>query len=398
MLFEELPALMLTGPRAAGKTTTAQQHAKTVVRLDRPAEAAAFDADPDAALAALPEPVVLDEWQAVPGVLGAVKRAVDTDPRPARFLLTGSVRADLLDETWPGTGRVVRVRMDGLTVRESAGRLGGPSFLERLGSARIDAFPPPRNPPDLCGYVELAIRGGYPEPVLRLSPDGARAWTQGYIDQLLTRDAATLDGPRDPARLRRYFESLALSTAGMPEHKTLYDAAGINRKTAVGYDRLLVNLFVLDLLPAWTTNRLARLVRAQKRHLVDTSLVGAALDLDATAILRDGDLLGRMLESFVLAQVRPEAHLASAAPRLHHVRDRDGRHEADLLAELPGSDIVAIEVKATAAATPSDARHLAWLRDRIGDRFRAGAVLHTGPRPYVLGERILALPICVLWD
>jgi hypothetical protein len=65
------------GPRAAGKTTTAEQHARTVVRLDRRAEAVAFEADPDAALRSLEEPVLLDEWQVVPGVLGAVKRAVD---------------------------------------------------------------------------------------------------------------------------------------------------------------------------------------------------------------------------------------------------------------------------------------------------------------------------------
>ena len=90
-LFGELPALMLTGPRAAGKTTTARRHARTVVRLDREAEATAFDADPDSALGVLPEPVLLDEWQAVPGVLAAVKRAVDDDPRPGRFLMTGSL-------------------------------------------------------------------------------------------------------------------------------------------------------------------------------------------------------------------------------------------------------------------------------------------------------------------
>jgi predicted AAA+ superfamily ATPase len=80
-----------------------------VVRLDRPAEAVAFRADPDAALRGLPEPVLLDEWQAVPEVFGAVKRAVDQEHRAGRYLLTGSVRADLEAQTWPGTGRVVRI-------------------------------------------------------------------------------------------------------------------------------------------------------------------------------------------------------------------------------------------------------------------------------------------------
>ena len=87
-LLGELPALILTGPRATGKTTTAARYAKTVVRLDREAEAAAFRADPDAALRSLEEPVLLDEWQVVPGVLGALKRAVDAAPRPGRFIVT----------------------------------------------------------------------------------------------------------------------------------------------------------------------------------------------------------------------------------------------------------------------------------------------------------------------
>ena len=92
-LAAELSALMIVGPRAVGKTTTAERYAATTIRLDVPAEAAAFAADPDAALRGLEEPVLLDEWQAVPDVLGAVARSVNADPRPGRFVLTGSVRA-----------------------------------------------------------------------------------------------------------------------------------------------------------------------------------------------------------------------------------------------------------------------------------------------------------------
>ena len=130
-LFGQPPALMLVGPRAAGKTTSARQLVSTVVRLDRAAEAAAFVADPDAALRALPEPILLDEWQSVPSVLGAVKRAADEEPHPGRFLLTGGVHADLETETWPGTGRVVRLPMYGLTQREVVGRAEGISFVDR---------------------------------------------------------------------------------------------------------------------------------------------------------------------------------------------------------------------------------------------------------------------------
>ncbi|MGA9284403.1 MAG: DUF4143 domain-containing protein [Solirubrobacteraceae bacterium] len=396
-LFAGLPAISIVGPRATGKTTIARRLSRSVVQLDDPAEAAAFQADADAALSALPEPVLLDEWQAVPSVLGAVKRAVDLGSGAGRFLLTGSVRAKFAGATWPGTGRVVDVRMYGLTMREILGRLSGEPFLDKLARADIDAFLMPANPPDLVGYVELALCGGFPDAVLGASADIRRAWLNGYLDQLLTRDPESLEEDRDPHRLKLYFEALALNTAGLAQSKTLYEAARIDHKTASAYERLFINLLVLDILPAWTANRLSRMTRTGKRYLVDTSLVSAALDLDGRAVLRDGDLLGRMIDTFVLAQIRPEVVLASFRSRLYHLRSRDAGHEIDLVAELSGGDIVAVEIKSSAAPTRSDARHLEWLRERLGDRFLAGAVLHTGPRPFPLSERIFALPIASLW-
>ncbi len=394
-LVRQLPAVFITGPRATGKTTTAARRAGTVVRLDRDAEAAAFRADPDAALRGLPEPVLLDEWQVVPGVLGAVKRAVDADPRAGRFIVTGSARSDLEGDLWPGTGRLVRVPMVGMAVREQAGLGPATAFFDRV-AAGADLAPAPDSP-DLRGYVELLLLGGFPEAALRLGPTARRHWIESYVDHLVTRDAEQLEGGRDPVRLRRYLEAYALNTAGVVEEKTLLEAAGINRKTAQAYERLLGNLLVVESLPAWTSNRLKRLVLTPKRHLVDPALVVGVLRLDADAVLRDGDLMGRLLETFVLAQLRAELPVTAARPRLHHVRQQQGRFEVDLLAELAGGGLVGIEVKATAAPGPADARHLAGLRDRFPDTFVAGVVLHTGPRTYGLGERLTAVPISALW-
>lgn len=394
-LLEELPALLIVGPRATGKTTTAIRHAATVVRLDRPAEAEAFRADPDAALRGLEEPVLVDEWQAVPDVLGAVKRAVDADPRPGRYLLTGSVRAELEADTWAGTGRLVRIPMHGMTVREQLGRPGEPPLIDRLaGGDEPQTLP---DPPDLLGYVELALSSGFPEAALALSAVGRDRWLESYVDQLVTRDALLLEQGRDPVRLRRYLESYALGSAGTVEDKTLFEAAGVNRKTAVAYERLLTNLLVIEGIPAWTSNRLKRLVLSPKRYLVDAGLFAGILRLDARGVLRDGDLLGRVLDTFVAAQLRSELPLARTRPRLYHLRTQQGRHEVDLVAELAGGGIVAIEVKADSAPRSDAARHLAWLRDQLGDGFVAGVVLHTGPRVYALGERISAAPICSLW-
>ena len=286
--------------------------------------------------------------------------------------------------------------MLGMTVRElRGGRLG--SLLDEVDEHGAAALPAPRSPPDLRGYLELALRSGFPEPALHLAAETRSVWLDSYIEQLLTRDAEQLSSGRDPDRLRRYFEAVALNTAGVVTETTLYQAAGINRRTAVAYEQLLKNLFVIEWLPAWSSNRLKRLTRTPKRHLIDPSLAAVALRLDANAILRDGDLLGRMLDGFVTAQIRADAAVSQTLPRLHHLRQEDGRHEIDLLIEMRAQRVVAIEVKADAAPSSDAARHLRWLKHELGERFLLGIVFHTGPRRYEIEERIVAAPIATLW-
>jgi predicted AAA+ superfamily ATPase len=389
-----LPAVMVVGPRACGKTTTARRHAVQVVHLDRPSEAFAFQSDADDALTRVREPVLIDEWQEVPAVLGAVKRALDEGAfTPNRFILTGSALPLSGQHGWLGTGRVVDLRMDPLTRREIGGRVGGSLFLDRL---RVGGDFDPAEPARLSDYLAWALRGGFPEVALDVPASHARRWLDGYIDRLVTHDVRALAGQRDSDALRRYLAALAANTAGVVQNKTLYEVADIAATTARAYDQLLRNMFVLDTVPAWSTNRLSRLIDTPKRFLVDPGLAGALLGLSLDGLLRDGDMVGRVLETFVLSQLRPEAQVCADRPRLHHFRDKDGRHEVDLIVDY-GSQVAAVEVKAGAAPSVRDFRHLRWLRDSLGDRFSCGVLLHTGPAPARVDDRIFAAPISTIW-
>ncbi|MCY3948698.1 MAG: DUF4143 domain-containing protein [Acidimicrobiaceae bacterium] len=191
--------------------------------------------------------------------------------------------------------------------------------------------------------------------------------------------------------------ALAVNSAGTPQHKTPYEAAGIDRRTAQSYDQLLSDLVVVDQLSAWAQNRLKRLSRTPKRYLIDSGLMAGVLEVGRDDALGDAALLGALIDTFVVAQLRAEAPVAEARYRLSHLRDQNGRREVDVIAELPRGRLIGIEIKAAAGVRRSDARHLLWLRDSMGDAFVAGVVLHTGRDTFEFGDRIVAAPISALW-
>ena len=387
-------AVMVVGPRACGKTTSAARLASSLVRLDQPATANVFRADPDAALAGRAEPVLLDEWQDVAEVLGAVKRSVDADSHAGRFVLTGSVSGQLDAVSWPGTGRLVRLEMFGLTMRERQGRVGGrPSVKELLrGEVRL-----PTDRPNLVDYVDLALVGGFPEVVRLADAADRRVWLDSYVDQLVTRDVGRVSGGRDPERLRRYLQAWALNSAGLADDVTIYGAVGIDRRTHVAYEQVLRNTYSVDLVPAWTSNRLKRLVLSPKRYVVDPALMAAAARIGRSDIVDNADLLGRLIDTFVVAELRSHLAVESVRPTLSHIRTGGGRNEVDLVIEYDGGRVFGIEIKATSVPRPRDARHLFWLAEALGDQFAGGVVFHTGPEMLELGPRVLALPLCSLW-
>lgn len=145
---------------------------------------------------------------------------------------------------------------------------------------------------------------------------------------------------------------------------TLAEAAALDRRTATSYLDLLEDLRVIERLPAWSTNRMSRLVKTPKHYVTDTGMAAHLAGDDLGGLLRNGDRLGRLIDTFVLAQIRPLLKLASPAVTAFHVRDANQRREVDLA---------------------------------LGPTFRRGLVVHTGSMTYPLAERICAVPIAALW-
>jgi uncharacterized protein len=392
------PAVLIVGPRAWGKTTTARRLCRSVIRLDIPAQAAAVQADPDSALRNLDEPVLIDEWQLMPEIIGAVKRSVDDDPRPGRFVLTGSSQADLTESGWPATGRIVRLTMYPLVGRERHGDVTEESLIDRVLSEGTDALAEVTSTWDLRDYLTHALTSGWPE-ALRAPHERARdRWLTAYVDHLVTREVPSMGISKDPVKLRRYLQALAANTAGIPTHKLLHDSAGITRQTALGFDDLFDSVLLTQRVPAWSSGPTERAVRLPKRYVTDPGLAAAILRADSRRIMRDADLLGRIIDTLVAAQLRAECTISTMGADLFHLRDTNGRREVDLVIEARDGSIIAVEVKAAATATVHDARHLVWLRQQMGNRFVAGFLVHTGPRAVRFEDRILGVPISGLWS
>lgn len=394
-LIEELPAFMITGPRACGKTTTARRRANSTLQLDTPRDALLMREEPDQQLRGLEAPILIDEWQDVPESLSAVKRAVDEKPQPGRFLITGSVRARTLAGTWPGTGRITPLQMHPLTQDELVNEAQNLDFVDRLFRQDLPTAIPSESP-TISDYVTLAAAGGFPQ-AHRGSPKFREQWFEGYVSQAVGRDVEPLGEVREPLAMERLLRAAALNTAGIPTHETLVRAAATSRETADRYMDLLEELGLIERTPAWGHNRLKRMIKSPKVHVTDTGLALWLTGIGAEAVLEDSNLLGRLIESYVAMQLRPMLSAGPRRGRMAHLRDSNGRREVDFIIEDRRGDIVVAEVKASANIDRRMARHMEWLRDEVGDQFKTGVLFHTGRTIHQMSDRIWAMPISTLW-
>ena len=387
-------AVELRGPRGVGKTTTALQRAGAVLALQDQDTAAAVRDDPRSALLGQRAPLLIDEWQEVPEVLWAVKAHIDTSSAPGQFIVTGSVRADNWEQM-PLTGRSEAIDMYPFSVAERRGTGEAP-----LGQRLFEGLDLEAEEIDLSvnDYIGLALQSGYPNTMDEPDPEARAARLRNRIDGTVNVD--TLVGRHNRSKLAEFLSCYALHSGGVVPLQRLCDEIGISRNTGDAYLRLLTRTYLVADAPSYHTNRISHLRRAPKRLLVDAGLLAAAWDADAASIRHSADLRGRLIETFVAAQLRVQAPASSVRYRLAHLRRND--REVDFVLDGGIRGVAAVEVKAGVHGGRNEARHLFWLRDLLGDSFVGGVLLHTGRRgPRRLddgaGGCIWSAPLSTLW-
>ncbi len=393
--------VVVTGPRQVGKTTLVRQvlgTAGTLIRLDDEVTLQAAVRDPMGVATYGPIPRAFDEIQrAGDSLVRSIKTVVDDDRQRGQFLLNGS--ADFLivptiSESL--AGRAVFLDLWPFTQGEMAG--SDERFLPRLfhDPAQWSEFPP--STINSAEYLDRICRGGYPEAI-KLPPASRRAWFRNYVRAISERDIKELTGARRAQQLPKVLGLLAARTSGELVISQIHTAAGLaNRMTTDDYVGYLKMVYLVHFLPAWSRNVTKKITRHPKIHLVDTGLGTGILGKTPEALARPTEpMRGPLFETFVVNEIIRQASWWDEALQFHHLRDRDGA-EIDLLIETADGKVAAIEVKASSSVNPSDARWLAWLRDKIPDDFHIGIVFYTGDRPYSLGDRLVALPISYLWN
>lgn len=406
-LMPGLAAISIEGPKAVGKTATALTRAATVYALDDAGQRQIIEADP-ARLTQGKPPILVDEWQKWPSSWDLVRRAVDANPSPGRFLLTGSASPAGVD-THSGAGRIVPIRMRPLSLAER-GFSASVSLAELLSGARPDISG--TTPASLGDYVTEILTSGFPG-MRRLNDRQLRASLDGYLERVIDRDfpeqGMTL---RRPDTLRAWMRAYAAATSTTASFESIRDAAmpGVGNRpsiaTTLPWRDILTRLWILDPVSAWlpSNNRLNELAAADKHHLADPALAARLLhatprkllsgDQTEPAIPRDSTFLGALFESLVALNLRVYAQAAEAEVR--HLRTHRGEHEIDFIVIGPDGGIVAVEVKLSATVDARDTKHLKWLKDRIGDQLLDALLVTTGTEAYRRTDGIAVVPAALL--
>lgn len=393
--LSDTPVVLIVGPRRAGKTTLVRKMGdakRDYITLDDQTVLAAAQSDPVGFVREL-DRAIIDEIQRAPELLLAIKKSVDEDYRPGRFLLTGSANVLTLPRVADSlAGRIETIEMLPLARSEIEGK--APTFLERLFDGRLQSA---RNAIVGDDLVRLILLGGFPEALARESERRRQDWARSYVNSVLTRDLRDIADIEKLTELPKFVRLLAEHSGQLVNYSQLGGAIGVSHKTGQRYVGLLEQVFLVSTLQPWFTNELKRISKTPKLHFLDSGLLATIRGLGFDRIKADRTLLGSLLESFVFSEVLKLMAASDLRLTPYHFRDQQMR-EVDIVLERDDGTIVGIEIKASASVAARDFAGLRTLAQACGDRFAYGVVLYDNTDVVPFGDRIAAVPLSALWN
>lgn len=390
----DTPVVLLAGPRQAGKTTLVRQMAGSqwpYLTMDDELTLLSAREDPVGLIRQL-DRAVIDEIQRAPALLMAIKKSVDEDRRPGRFLLTGSANLMALPTVADSlAGRMETLSLLPLSQSEIEGQTR--NWLDSVFAGQLPRPGSKAGADDLVGRV---LRGGYPEAMSRASARRRSAWARQYLDAILARDVRDVSGIEKLDQVPRLLRALAQTAGQMCNYTQLGGQVGLDAKTAAKYIGVFEQMYLLRRVDVWSRNRLSRVIKSAKLQFIDSGLLATLLDLRADEVQKDKTRFGPVLETFVFAELLK--HASTAEGQYHPMYYRDAEKvEVDLVIENAAGQLVGVEVKAAATVKDSDLRGLKKLAGLAGESFKMGVLLYDGDETLPLGERIWAAPLSTLW-
>jgi predicted AAA+ superfamily ATPase len=396
--LEDTPVVLIHGSRQCGKSTLAQLVGDDLgyryISFDDDNQLQAAKADPMGFIQSLPEKVILDEIQRTPELFLAIKANVDKNRTPGRFLLTGSANVLLLPQLADSlAGRMEIIQLRPLAQSEIASQ--SPNFLAQVFSADFGATQNQTSPIQLGQTLaEIICDGGYPAAIARNSSKRRSKWYQDFIASLIQRDVQDIARIRNLEILPKLLALAASQTARLFVATELAAPFSLSRPTIREYLTLLEQLFLIEQLQPWHSNRLSRLIKTPKLHLADTGLACALMDINSQTLWEDKSLLGQLLETFVFQELRKQASWYDENLNFYHFRNKD-KVEVDIIIEQ-GRLLAGVEVKASATVKKEDFKGLNKLKESCGKHFAAGVVLYDGDSILPFGDRLFAVPVSTM--
>lgn len=390
------PVVLLNGARQTGKSTLvkylSEVGAGQYYTFDDFTLLASVQNDPEGFIAGLQGPVIIDEIQRVPKLFVAIKKQVDRNREPGQFILTGSANYLMLPDLSESlTGRMDIITLWPFSNDEINGRKS--QFIDKLFAGQIPGVV--ESDLDQETLLQRIITGGYPEVQVLVSDKRKQNWFRSYVTTIIQREIRDISNIEGLFEIPRLLSILASQSASILNISNLNRKTGISNTTMKRYLSLLKAVFLIQLIPAWYRNVGKRLIKSPKVFINDTGLLSYLLGLSVSRLVQYPDLLGPVLENYILNELVKQSTWSDTEVKLYYYRTAYGR-EVDFVLENLRGDIVGIEVKSSCSVDSGDFKGLKDLHASVGEQFVYGVVLYTGKTIVPFGEKYFALPIGTL--